>query len=460
MGLRQWLARQTPLTISLLSFLLMLAIVMVIGLAGGNHIIRFLQQELLDHGLHHNEEVLDTLAPMVTQALADGHPRDDLLRQFQLFSETAGVFGARLFLFDRDRRRVLADSRAPRPLPYPVAVLFDGPLQAADGRLVDDPVAWQGAGWRRRGDGTVALISIRRLNMGDPPWSLGVSSDPGTLMAMMNQLHLHLDLVLLVTYGLIGILGFLVLRWVGRRYEQGLEAQVAARTRELEAAHQKLLDQERLATIGRTAAVMAHEMRNPLASIKLVLSGLGRDAGLDERQRRRLALVDGEVDRLEALLSDILDYARPVKAGDQPVHLDELLDQVLELEAPLLEARGLRVVRNRCERCPQLRLDRDKMRQALLNLVKNAREGAPEGSELRIELSQMPSGQRLLIVNQGGPLPEEVLAHAFDFFFTTRAKGTGLGLGLVKRVVEAHGGRVTLSSRGSEVVARVELPES
>ena len=460
MGLRQWFARQTPLTVSLLSFLLMLTIVTVIGLAGGNHIIRFLQQELLEHGLHHNEEVLDTLAPMVARALADNHPRDDLVRQFQLFSETAGVFGARLFLFDRRQRQVLADSRAPRNPPYPAELLFDGPIQSADGRRVDDPLIWQGAGWRRNADGSVALISIRRVGSGDPPWSLGVSSDPGTLMAMMNQLHVHLDLVLLVTYGLIGILGFLVLRWVGRRYEQGLEAQVAARTRELEAAHRQLLDQERLATIGRTAAVMAHEMRNPLASIKLVLSGLGREAGLDERQRRRLALVSGEVDRLEALLSDILDYARPVKPGDQPVHLDELLDQVLALETPLLEARDLTLVRRRCESCPPLRLDRDKMRQALLNLVKNAREGAPEGSELRIELEHLPNGQRLVIVNQGGPLPDEVLEHAFDFFFTTRAKGTGLGLGLVKRVVEAHGGRVTLTSRGSEVVASVELPNA
>ena len=458
MSIQDLIRHQKPLTVSLISFLSMLVIVVIIGLAGGNHIVQYLQAQLMNHGLGHNEEVLDGVAPLLLKGLQDSRPRDRIVADFQSFAEHAQPFGVRLFLIDRRSEQVMADSEAPEQVPFSVEDLLGTPARKPDGTPIADLSRWQGPAWRVTPNGAIELISLRHVDSGGAQWMLGVSSDLSELLSFMDALHLHLDTVLLITYGLIGLLGFGVLRWVGRRYESSLEEQVIQRTDELEAVHQKLLEQARLATIGQTASVLAHEMRNPLASMKLALSGIRRSENLSERERQRLELVLGEVDRLEALLSDTLEYVRPVQKDEEPIFLDHLLDQVLELEHPLLAEQGIEIRRQRCESCPPLRLDSCKMQQALLNLVRNAREATPPGGRMEVSLQQQEEMLRLRIHNQGEPLPPDVVAHAFDFFFTTKARGTGLGLGLVKRVVEEHGGRVELRNEGEGVTVEIRLP--
>ena len=105
----------------------------------------------------------------------------------------------------------------------------------------------------------------------------------------------------------------------------------------MEKAHKSVLQKTRLATIGQTASVLTHEMRNPLASIKLALSGLKNTEDLQQRDYRRVELVIGEVDRLDLLLSESLDYVRPVKISPEPIDLDELINRVIIQETPLLE---------------------------------------------------------------------------------------------------------------------------
>ena len=436
----------------------MLTIVVTIGLAGGNHIIRYLQVQLMEHGIMHNEDVIEGIRPLLEKALQDGKPVDRVVADFQSFIEHAEPFGVRLFLIDRRRGLVIADSSSAERLPFSVEALLGTPARELDGTPISDLGHWRGAAWRVTSAGTIELLSLRNIDTAGMQWTLGVSSDLSELLSFMDELHLHLDTVLLITYGLIGLLGFLVLRLIGGRYESSLEEQVILRTDELEAVHRKLLEQARLATIGQTASVLAHEMRNPLASMKLALSGVSRSQNLSERERQRVELVLGEVDRLETLLSETLEYVRPVEKDEQPVSLDELLDQVLELEQPLMQERGIRLQRSRCEQCPALHLDIHKMRQVLLNLVKNAREACPDGGLVEVELKRDAEGIVLGIRNQGEPLSGEVIAHAFDFFYTTKARGTGLGLGLVKRVVEEHGGTVALNSTDSGARVEIRLP--
>ncbi len=460
MFLKDFIRHQKPFTVSLVSFLLMLAIVTVIGLVGSNHIIRYLQVQLMAHGLNHNAEVIESISPLLERGLQDGKQREAVVSDFQSFIEHAEPFGVRLFLIDRQRDLVVADSETRRGLPFPVKALLGTPARRLDGEPISDLGRWQGAAWRVTPSGSVELISLKNIDGGDAHWGLGVTSDVSELLDFMDELHLHLDTVLLITYALIGVLGFGVLRWVGRRYESSLEAQVIQRTDELEAVHRKLLEQARLATIGQTASVLAHEMRNPLASMKLALSGVNRSGKLPERERQRLELVLGEVDRLEQLLSETLEYVKPVVRDDQPVSLDELLDQVLELEQPLMERQGVLLHRQRCQQCLALRLDSHKVQQALLNLVRNAREASPRGGTIDIVLDSKEEELVLEIANQGNFPSSEVRSRAFDFFFTTKARGTGLGLGLVKRVVEEHGGTISLEEQKEtgRVVARVQLP--
>ncbi|BAO44374.1 sensor histidine kinase [Thiolapillus brandeum] len=458
MGIKKFIRDQKPLTISLISFLLMLAIVITVGLTGGNHIIRYLQVQLMEHGIMHNEDVIKGLRPLLERALQDGKPINRVISDFQSFIDHAEPFGVRLFLIDRKRNLVIADSATAKKLPFPVNRLLGAPARQLDGTPISDLGHWRGAAWRVNKAGNIELLSLRNIDTDGPAWTLGVSSDLSELLSFMDELHFHLDTVLLITYGIIGLLGFMMLRWVGRRYESGLEEQVVQRTNELESVHQKLLEHARLATIGQTASVMAHEMRNPLASMKLALSSVSRSRTLSDRERQRVDLVVGEVDRLEAMLSDTLEYVQPIEKDETPVLLDDLLDQVLELEQPLMNECGIRLERQRCHRCSPLHLDSNKMRQVLLNLVKNAREATPDNGMISIGLQQVSQGLLLKIHNQGEPASREVLEQAFDFFFTTKARGTGLGLGLVKRVVEAHGGSVALHSDDTGVTAEVRLP--
>jgi signal transduction histidine kinase len=461
-SLKSLIRQQKPLTVSLISFLLMLAIVVVIGLVGGRHIIAYLQERLVEHGIDHNEEVIMGMHPLLEHSLQDGVKADVVVADFQRFIEHAEPFGVRLFLVDLSRNMVIADSLETRHLPYPVQDLARTPVRRFDGSLVADVSQWDGTVWRTTSSGAVELLTLHPLQMPQAArqhWALGVSSDLSELLVLMDELHLHLDSVLLLTYGLIGLLGFLVLRWVGRRYESGLEQQVAARTRELEKAHEKLLEQARLATIGQTASVLAHEMRNPLASIKLALSGVSRSDNLQEREKQRMALVLGEVDRLENMLSENLEYVHPVVRDEQPVALDDLLDKVLELEQPMMDSASLVIQRQRCSDCPRLRLDTRKMQQVLLNLLRNAREASPAGGQVKVLLQRVDKELMLVISNRGEGLSNEIREQAFDLFFTTKARGTGLGLGLVKRVVEEHGGSVSLAEdRDGNISVSVILP--
>ena len=127
----------------------------------------------------------------------------------------------------------------------------------------------------------------------------------------------------------------------------------------------------------------------------------------------------------------------------------------------MLARHEVRIRRERCRDCRALRLDAEKMHQALLNLLKNALDATPRGGEIGFRLSCDGAEAVLTITNGGEPLSEETLASAFEPFFTTKPDGSGLGLGLVKRVVEAHGGTVALTSeRLSGTCATVRLPMS
>ncbi len=447
-----------PSTVSWLSFVLMGLIVAGIGLSGTAHVVNYLEVRLADHGIEHNQEVAAALAPRLGYSLAE--ERGDLTR---ILSEAIGVyrsFGFRIFIIERERGMLVADSDMMLSAGEPIEQTWLADTVSL-GRS-REPVSVQtavGAAQAFGEDHHPMLLWLQEMpSTQSGAWVLGVGRDQKTLADFMGDLHWHLDAVMLLTYVLITLLGYYAMRSIGRTYERRLESQVRDRTQALEAVHEEMLSKARLATIGQTASVLTHEMRNPLASIKLALSGLQGSRNLEDRERRRVDLVLGEVDRLNGLLSETLDYVRPVKLSDAPVDLDRLLTRVLKQEEPLMDEKGVRLERTACDECPSTRLDEGQMHQVLLNLIKNAVEASPPNGLVRISDDLV-----LEITNAGDHVSPETLQRAFEPFFTTKSKGTGLGLGLVRRVVEEHGGTVELSSDstfGNRLTLRLPVQHS
>ncbi len=432
-----------------------------IGLTGTSYVVSYLRDRLTVHGIEHDRAIVASLQSLLDSELRAEERTPTVL---QRFAEKYGAFGYRIFILDVFRKELVADSGEKGGLPKPVASSWLGSLVPLERSGDTRPLQDGGAATATDAMGRPLLLWIALGKSSPAPEgasTIGVASDPTTLASFLGDLHWHLDGIMVLTYLLIGILGLFSVRGTGRAYERRLESQVRERTRALESAHAQILRRERLATIGQTASVLAHEMRNPLASIKLALSGVKGSDCLAERERRRVELVVGEVDRLDSLLSQTLDYARPIQLSSDPVVLDDLLTQVLHREEPLLSRREVCVRREYCRDCTAIRLDEDKMHQALLNLLKNALEATPPGGEIGMRLYRDGAEAVLEIANGGEPLSEETLARAFDPFFTTKPKGSGLGLGLVKRVVEEHGGTVALTSNrlsGTHVSVRLPMP--
>lgn len=206
----------------------------------------------------------------------------------------------------------------------------------------------------------------------------------------------------------------------------------------------QLAERARLAAIGRFTSGIVHEVRNPLATISMALEHFqGLDLG--ERSRQRAQLAAREAARMARLLEDVLLYSKPLTLRLEVVDLAAHLEDFLNSHQALVEARGQRFS-GRLQPATVL-ADRDRLTQVLLNLARNACEAAPAGAEVAWEIGHGEGSEVWVRVRNGGEaIPPERLAHLTEPFYTTRPGGTGLGLGIVKRIVEAHGGHLTITS--------------
>ena len=441
--------RWNPTTVSWVGFLLFSLVVSAIGLWGNRQIGVLLEEEMTLHGVDHNRAVFRSILPQM-QALIERNPEPaQALAEFPREFAAAETLSMSIFLVDRRHARIIAHTEQRIPADgLPLASLLREPhatRQRGSGGL--EPGGVQVMAASSLHDTPVLLYLAPITDRGyAQDWDLVVETEMADFTGASATMQQRVRLLLLTTDLMIILFGFFALRRVGRQYERGLERQLAVRTTELEASHAKVLRQTTLATIGQTTSVLAHEMRNPLAAIKLSLSSLDQAEYLTERDHRRVALVLRETDRLDDLLSETLDHVRPIRRAVDALPVDGIIDKVIELQAPVAGELGLRIERNRCPQCPLLRVDAHQLQQALLNLVKNAIEASPTGEAIHIDAEARAGGWQLTINNRGKPIAPADRERIFDAFFTTRPKGTGLGLFLVKRVATEHGGEVLVSS--------------
>jgi len=230
-------------------------------------------------------------------------------------------------------------------------------------------------------------------------------------------------------------------------FNQALEAEVAKRTAELKQAQAQLIEKEKLAAIGQFASMIVHEIRNPTTTILMGLTSLQK-LNLDQRNQMRLNLALEEGERLKSLLQEILLYAKPQILQAETIDLKQFLAEMsFSLrEMPQASQRRLQLVSDSSQFI--IKGDRDKLKQVMINLVRNAFEAIEAGETVTCHLSldQNPDCCCISVINQGTPIPPDILPKLTEPFVSNKPDGTGLGLAIVKQIVTNHGGSLSIKS--------------
>ncbi len=208
--------------------------------------------------------------------------------------------------------------------------------------------------------------------------------------------------------------------------------------------------QEKLAAIGNLAAGVAHEVRNPLSSIKGYATYFASLFEQDSDNKKAAEVMIAEVERLNRVISELLEISRPSDLKNRKTDILFLLNSSLRLVQQDAETSGIEVTTSIDKQIAPLTVDPDRITQALINLYINAVQSMPEGGQLSVEAHDRKDGVEIIIADSGSGMPEEVQSKIFDPYFTTKNTGTGLGLAVVQKVVEAHGGTIEVTSREGE----------
>jgi PAS domain S-box-containing protein len=240
-----------------------------------------------------------------------------------------------------------------------------------------------------------------------------------------------------------------------------LERRVEARTAELKAVQDELLRQERLSTLGKLTATVAHELRNPLSAIRNSLHVV-RHTATDAALGRPLDRIDRSIKRCDRILCDLLDYAQTRRLDRRAIRLDSWLGDCLD-KIPL--AAGIVLARRFGAGDALVRLDSDRFTRVISNLVENAAQALadlPRAAPRRITVATVADARATIIIADSGPgIPAAILPNVFDPLFSTKSFGTGLGLPTARQIVELHDGTIELAStpgQGTEI--RVTLPRA
>jgi len=213
-------------------------------------------------------------------------------------------------------------------------------------------------------------------------------------------------------------------------------------------ANEQLLATERLATIGKMAAHVTHEIRNPLSSIGLNVELLEDEFGSDESEGRALVkAIKNEVERLTQLSEQYLSVARRQPLRLEEEDLGEVVSEALEFMRRDLERQGVQTQIDIAPDLPSVRVDEAQLKQALFNLLRNAREAMPDGGTVQVSVGTNEDGIDIVVDDEGAGMDEATRAKLFEPFFTTKGHGTGLGLAITRQIVVAHGGRIACESR-------------
>jgi two-component system sensor histidine kinase HydH len=227
---------------------------------------------------------------------------------------------------------------------------------------------------------------------------------------------------------------------------------------QLTAAEAAVRRSERLAALGQLSAGLAHELRNPLGSIKGSADLLARSASRDDPMAKELAgIISAEVDRTNSLVTRFLDFARPLEPRRESTDITSVIDQAVT-RAAVTQAK-VEVVRDYSTSLPRLAIDPELMEQVFLNLVTNASQASAPGATITIRTREVDEQAEVSVIDHGCGIPPDKIETIFNPFVTTKQGGVGLGLAIVAKIVDGHGGKMSVESEpGKGSIFRVLLP--
>lgn len=282
---------------------------------------------------------------------------------------------------------------------------------------------------------------------------------------MLKNLNMIFEVLL---YNIVGLLtGFLVssdrrkrreLEKAHGRLERSLK-EIELRGERLMQVEESLRAHEKLALMGEMSAIMAHEVRNPLGSIQGAAEILSDRVKNDSEAQKYASILMKEVKRLDDVVTGLIASAKPRERAREPVEVNKLLRDVLYLYSQSARKKGVRIDGRLEDDLPQVLADEDMLRQVFINLFLNAVEAVNTGGLITVHSRKHSQGAAISISDTGRGISDEQKGRLFDLFFTTKEGGTGLGLSISKRIIEDHGGKISVESavgKGTEVL--ITLP--
>ena len=242
---------------------------------------------------------------------------------------------------------------------------------------------------------------------------------------------------------------------------QTLAGELALANDNLKAAQTEVLRSERLAALGQLTAGLAHELRNPLGTIKTSAEMLARKLPADDPIAKELSgYISTEVDRTNELVKRFLDFAKPFRLHVESTDLREVIDRAALQVATRAEVRGCTIIRNDSPDVHELPIDAQWICQLVSNLLANAIDASPPGSVVTVLTRPAEGGAEIAVIDRGAGIATENIGNIFNPFFTTKSEGTGLGLAIVSKIVDEHRGRIFVESElGVGTSFRVWLPD-
>ena len=457
------LSRHGEIRRFLKTLLLVSVAVLAIGLAGSFVLLRRVEAELLTNQMRAAEQEAAIIAGFISRDQSNGVAPAQTISRFQNVLKGTGSQAGFLCLLDQQGR------------------VISHPDPSVIGRRLDDMVLT-----RLDTRETVSVVSV--LNSGQPatgllrepdqstqlvhyqpvtgePWTIAVHRNTAVIAGELAALRWKLMGAAVPTLLLISLVGAGLARSLGSRFEQALteknatlESRVRERTAELsqalgelQAAHERLLQGEKMHLLGELMAGIAHEISSPLVAISLNAELLA--LGQTDNPRQSGTVIFQQTQRVAKIVRNLLDFARNRPAKRTPGSLTDVLRAAEELIAAEMRQTGVRLETSISPDLPQVLMDAQQMEQVFINLVRNAGQAlAEQPGERRISVRAFTDGLWVAVsVRDNGPgIPPELREKVFDSFVTTKPEGTGLGLSLCKRFVESHGGQMELLPAGPQ----------